>query len=197
MKRFPLKNIIKLAVRKPVFAIGLVIVLAISYLLELPETGVLPKSDSGSDFGSGSASDEIGGLCKVNSVYDGDTMRLTCGSQKTKVRLFCIDTPEMEQRPWGRESRDYLRSIAPDYVSLQAYDKDRYGRIVAEVFDGEVNLNQSMVEQGQAAVYSRYCNKQTYFALQQKARDSNLGIWSKPGLHQEPWNWRKQKHASK
>ena len=68
--------------------------------------------------------------CQVNSIYDGDTMRMTCSGKRVKVRLYCIDAPEMGQRPWGRESRDYLRSITPKQVSIQVRTRDRYGRLV-------------------------------------------------------------------
>jgi len=81
------------------------------------------------------------GSCRVNSIHDGDTMRVTCNGSKQKVRLYCIDTPEIEQKPWGRESRDYLRSMTPKAITLLQRDKDDYGRIVAEVFAGDTNLN--------------------------------------------------------
>lgn len=181
MNKFPLKKLINLAIKKPALAMLLIVVIALSQLVEFPMTGA--DSDTG--------------MCEVNSVYDGDTMRVTCNGKKTKIRLYCIDTPEMEQRPWGTESRDFLRALTPANVTLKAYDTDRYGRLVAEVFVGSRNLNLAMVEHGQASVYSRYCKKQAYFDKQQQAQKNNIGIWSKPGLQQEPWNWRRQKHASK
>ena len=57
--------------------------------------------------------------CKVSSVYDGDTLRAECDGEKLKVRLYCIDTPEMAQKPWGTESRDYLRSLLPQGSQIQ------------------------------------------------------------------------------
>lgn len=135
--------------------------------------------------------------CSVNSVYDGDTMRLSCNGEKTKVRLYCIDTPEMKQKPWGRESRDYLRSITPQKVKLVRHTKDRYGRIVAEVLNGEINLNQEMVHSGYAAVYEKYCEKPIYSELERQAKSDKRGIWAKPGLHQQPWQWRKQQRKKK
>jgi len=131
--------------------------------------------------------------CQVNSVYDGDTMRVTCDTEKHKVRLYCIDTPEMQQKPWGLESRDALRAITPKRVNLLKHDIDRYGRIVAEVFAGDMNLNLQMVKQGQAAVYARYCKDDVYFEAEKLARQQALGIWSREGLQQTPWQWRKQK----
>ena len=44
------------------------------------------------------------------SIYDGDTLRVTDGSQEIKVRLCGIDAPERDM-PMGVESRDHLRNI--------------------------------------------------------------------------------------
>jgi endonuclease YncB( thermonuclease family) len=129
-------------------------------------------------------------LCQVNSIHDGDTMRVTCNGKKEKVRLYCIDTPEIDQKPWGIESRDHLRALAPKSVKLLQRDKDDYGRIVAEVFDGDSNLNLKMVREGRAAVFNRYCKQQKFYDAQDLARQQKLGIWSKSGLHQTPWKWR-------
>ena len=133
--------------------------------------------------------------CTVNSVYDGDTMRVTCGGQRMKLRLYCIDTPEMQQRPWGTESRDYLRQMAPSgsVVQVKGRKKDRYGRLIAEVYAQNVNLNFKMVQDGQAAEYDQYCRDRTYRRAEQAAQAAGTGIWSKPGLHQTPWEWRHRK----
>ena len=131
-------------------------------------------------------------VCDVNSVHDGDTMRLTCSGQKIKVRLYCIDTPELAQRPWGPESREFLRSHVGDTVELLEHGKDRYGRILAEVISEGQNLNLALVESGHAAVYVKYCKLDGYYQAEKKASNELLGIWSSPGLHQMPWAWRKK-----
>jgi endonuclease YncB( thermonuclease family) len=131
--------------------------------------------------------------CTVNSIYDGDTMRVTCEGKRMKVRLYCIDAPEMGQRPWGRESRDYLRSIVTEHIVVVSHGKDRYGRTIGEVTtDGErqQNLNLAMVQLGYAAVYPKYCHAQEYYRAEAEAKKSQSGIWSKPGTHQQPWEWR-------
>ncbi len=131
--------------------------------------------------------------CSVQSIHDGDTMTVSCDGQRMKVRLYCIDAPELGQRPWGKESRDFLRSITPERVTVLAKTKDRYGRTVGEVFiadeTGE-NLNLAMVSTGQAAVYTKYCTKRQYVQAEDEAKKANAGIWEKPGLHQQPWEWR-------
>lgn len=130
--------------------------------------------------------------CAVASIHDGDTLRAECGGEKLKVRFHCIDAPEMAQRPWGTGSRDHLRRISPRVVTLKIHDTDRYGRKVAEVIDpatGDV-LNRRMVRAGQAAVYRRYCSDPSYVRAEADARAAGVGIWSRPGLHQRPWDYR-------
>jgi endonuclease YncB( thermonuclease family) len=132
--------------------------------------------------------------CRVLSVHDGDTLRAECHGEKLKVRLYCIDAPEMEQRPWGTESRDALRELLPQDTSvrLEIHDKDKYGRYVAEVFSDGDNRNRRMVRTGQAAVYADYCplTRFGYYQDESAAREHMSGIWGKPGLQQRPWEWR-------
>jgi len=135
--------------------------------------------------------------CKVLSVYDGDTMTVNCQGEKIKVRLYCIDAPEMGQEPWGREVRDYLRSITGPSVQLEVKDKDRYGRMVGEVFtddEDRENLNLTMVWSSNAVVYPKYCNDRQYYQSEEEAKKLHSGIWEKPGLHQKPWEWRSSRH---
>ena len=128
--------------------------------------------------------------CSVVRIYDGDTMTVNCAGQEERVRLYCIDTPEMGQEPWGRQSRDYLRRITPRQVEIVTHDRDRYGRLVGEVLSGGRSLNLAMVEAGQAAVYNRYCSDARYPPAERQAKAARLGIWAEPGLHQRPWEWR-------
>ena len=132
--------------------------------------------------------------CQIDSIYDGDTLRATCGRKEVKVRFYCIDAPEMGQRPWGRESRDHLRRLTPNRVRLVEHETDRYGRIVGEVFDGDKSLNLAQVESGQAAVYPQYCDDSRFFKAEKRAKEGRLGIWEKRGLHQRPWEWRQRNH---
>jgi len=132
--------------------------------------------------------------CSVSSVHDGDTLRADCGGEQVKVRLYCIDAPELAQKPWGRESRDYLRELAPreTTIRLKVYDRDRYGRLVAEVFRGEESLNGAMLSAGHAAVYIKYCPRanRAYYRGEKEARQAKRGIWEKSGLQQRPREWR-------
>jgi len=132
--------------------------------------------------------------CTVSSVHDGDTIHAECQGEKLKIRLYCIDAPEISQKPWGLDSRDNLRSLLPQgsVIQLKIYDKDKYGRQVAEVIKGNENLNQLMVQTGQVVVYPRYCPAgfTEYYQAEEQARQSRKGVWRKSGLQQQPWKWR-------
>jgi endonuclease YncB( thermonuclease family) len=136
--------------------------------------------------------------CRVNSIHDGDTLRAFCNGDKVNVRLHCIDAPEIAQRPWGKESRDYLRRITPGTITLRRLDTDRYGRVIGEAFAGadadtagSEPLNLAMVSAGQAVVYPQHCRDGRYFAAQDRAREAGSGIWARAGDHQQPWNYRR------
>ncbi len=134
--------------------------------------------------------------CRVLRIHDGDTLRVRCGlgsdrQRGLKVRLYCIDAPELAQAPWGKIARDHLRRlVGQGPVQIRAKDRDDYGRTVGEVWRGSANLNLAMVKAGKVAVYRRYCRVAAYQQAEARAKSRRLGIWAKPGLHQQPWEWR-------
>lgn len=133
--------------------------------------------------------------CTVIRIHDGDTMRLNCAGESISVRMICIDAPETAQKPWGMQSRDYLRSQTDTEVELIAHEKDRYGRTVGEVISKGKNLNLAQVQAGQAAVYRQYCKDPRFISAETQAKNKQLGIWSSPGSQQTPWEWRKNTRA--
>lgn len=133
-------------------------------------------------------------LCDVLSIHDGDTLTALCNGRKERVRFHCIDAPEMKQEPWGVWSRDHLRAIATPTVRLVERDRDRYGRMVAEVYavdaGGGENLNMAQTWAGHAVVYPRYCRDADYYDAEQAARSARVGVWEREGKQQRPWEWR-------
>ena len=134
---------------------------------------------------------------KVLSVGDGDTIRVTTpnGTNKTTVRLACIDAPETSQ-VLGIDARQALQAELPigTEVSLRTSATDRYGRTVAEVLKGATNINQALVATGAAFVYWQYiegCDRETYSRLENEARLKSLGVWHVPGGIQRPWDYRR------
>ena len=131
--------------------------------------------------------------CRLRRVFDGDTVQASCEGQTLKIRLYCLDAPERSQKPWGRESRIHLQGILPKTFVLKEKETDRYGRTVGEILDPDTgrNINLRMVEDGQAAVYHRYCRDSRYPRAEREAKAARRGIWRQPGRHQRPWDYRR------
>tara|TARA_B100001996_G_C18547383_1_gene549434 strand:- start:503 stop:922 length:420 start_codon:yes stop_codon:yes gene_type:complete len=100
-------------------------------------------------------------LVTVKNCYDGDTCTTTKGE---KIRLACIDTPELlgaRANPVpAKAARDYLNKlVAGEQVSIRRITKDRYGRTVAELSKGRMNIQKKLVSKGYAQIYQRYADQ--------------------------------------
>ena len=96
----------------------------------------------------------------IDSCYDGDTCTTTSGE---KIRLACIDTPEIRGPRANPEpakaARDFLNSnVAGKEVSIRRITKDRYERTVAELAKDGVNIQKLMVSKGYAKIYKKYAD---------------------------------------
>ncbi len=100
---------------------------------------------------------EIGEIT-IKDCYDGDTCT---SSEGEKIRLACIDTPEIKgKRAKPNEAiaaKNYLNEmIKGEKVSIRRVTEDKYGRTVGELsFNGE-NLQQLLVKEGHAVIYKKY-----------------------------------------
>jgi endonuclease YncB( thermonuclease family) len=142
---------------------------------------------------------------KEGSVYDGDTFRVIhkTSGEEIKIRVACIDAPELKQAG-GKRSRDHLRTflaLNPAQLALRIYTRDRYGRSVASVYvtnprNGRPLLvNGEMVASGNAYFYEKYASQcrdiaLTLAELEQKARTKRLGVWQDGA--EKPWDFRKK-----
>ena len=137
----------------------------------------------------------------VVSVGDGDTVRVSEGSKRITVRLACIDAPESSQRPWWARSTAYLKQLTPvgSEVMLRAQTTDRYGRTVAELLNHRGNVNQLLVQAGQAFAYRRYlrqCDAKKYLELEHDAKQQGRGVWSVgPSGITRPWDYRQGRRS--
>lgn len=131
---------------------------------------------------------------RVIGIADGDTITvLTAARKPLKVRLADIDTPERRQ-PWGMRARQALSEMVfQKPVHLRIVDTDRYGRTVATVWIGDLNINAEMVRQGHAWVYRRYLRDSSLLDLEEQARQGRRGLWALPDAERtSPWIWRRQ-----
>ena len=124
---------------------GLLILPALIYVLYLPDAPAEP----------------IGAPCHT---LDGDTIR--CGDER--IRLLGIDAPELPGHcRAGRKcapgdpvaSTDHLRALVRMRpLTIRRTGQDRYGRTLAAVYAGSVNLSCRQIELGYAVYIRKWDN---------------------------------------
>ncbi|MFM9431971.1 thermonuclease family protein [Arthrobacter sp. MP_2.3] len=136
----------------------------------------------------------VGGPYLVESVVDGDTIRISCNGTSTRVRLVGVNTPETvkEDSPvecGGPEASDYLHfRLDGGQVFLSTDpargERDQYDRLLAYVWNADGALvNQSIVElgHGDAPGYGKdYAYKDTFDVAADNAEAEGLGMWACP-----------------
>lgn len=132
----------------------------------------------------------------VVHVVDGDTLDVDHPDGKkdrTRIRLWGIDTPEMNfgkpqlgPQPYAAEATAMAKTLADGQtvrLELEASEiRDRYGRLLAYIWlpDGSC-LNEELVRAGLARADRRFAHPrmQQYIALEQEAKREHLGMWEK------------------
>ena len=133
-------------------------------------------------------------LIGIPRITDGDTIWIG----ETKIRLHGIDAPEAKQECHGKDgsshrcgeaSTDALRGlIGASPVRCEGNTFDRYKRLIATCYSGNININAEMVRQGWALAYRRYSND--YVSAETEAQSSKRGMWA--GEFEPPWEWRRR-----
>ena len=144
-------------------------------------------------------------LVKIVKVSDGDTVTLETGE---KIRFCGIDAPEISQ-PRGSESRSALQKLVESTngeAFLVETDRDRYGRIVGELFisandpkqpEREIHLNSEQILTGNAYFYAQYSkcpNREALEKAETIASKAKVGVYS--GVYEKPWDYRKASRSS-
>lgn len=143
-------------------------------------------------FGSAKDFDEA----TVFRVIDGDTIVLEGGR---RVRYIGIDTPE-EGRPYYLEAKEENKRLVEGKRVRLEYDvekEDKYARLLAYVYVGDIFVNSELVKNGYAMVFTfppnvKYAKK--FLALQQEVRTAKRGLW---GLSQNDISLIKDSHKTK
>ena len=103
----------------------------------------------------------------IKSCYDGDTCTTIDGE---KIRLACIDTPELKGKKAkpipAIEARDFLNDLlVNEKVSIRGITKDRYGRTVAELFKNNINIQKLIVDQEYGKIFKKYAHQCKWISL--------------------------------
>ncbi|SFJ65011.1 thermonuclease family protein [Thermoflavimicrobium dichotomicum] len=127
----------------------------------------------------------------VDYVVDGDTVHLKESVLGTnKVRMLSIDAPESNyqgqaQNPWGTNAKNYLTQLLPSgtqvTIETDTEEKDSYGRLLAHIKKGTLNINKEMVRQGHAVTYYIWPNMKYFTEYQSaylEAKQNGRGMWN-------------------
>jgi len=138
--------------------------------------------------GTGRGDDRPRGSVLVTAAIDGDTIEVEREGQRVRVRLKCVDAPEIAHRsrpgePYGPEAATYTETLlASKWVRLESDPEDRWdrhGRLLAYVFlpDGTV-FNLNLLREGWARVTRYPCRFQRDAReAEREAHAAGRGIW--------------------
>ena len=122
---------------------------------------------------------------RVIKVYDGDTITIAAKLPfdnsplyRLSVRLNGIDTPEIkgktgDEKTAAKQVKDALSNlILNKRVSLKNIQTEKYGRILADVYIGELHINQWLITEKYAVKYDGGTKKSPESWLKYRISDS-------------------------
>lgn len=149
----------------------------------------------------------------VKTVSDGDTLTVTdSDGRDIKVRLACVDAPEVphtarerrsrkwvdkNQFKWGEKAQQRVQELVKqggDRVQLTITDTDQYGRKISEVRlpDGTF-IQEVLTQEGLTQVYRFYLKSCPSAAIveqaEAKAKQQRVGVWG-DSKYVSAWKWR-------
>ena len=128
----------------------------------------------------------------VRHVIDGDTVEIDDGRH---LRYLGIDTPEMRKhvgdrwiedpQPFAREATALNRQLVEGKTVRLEYDvqtHDKYGRLLAYVYEEKIMVNEELLRQGVAQTMTippnvKYAER--FRMLAREAREAGRGLWSR------------------
>ncbi len=130
---------------------------------------------------------------KVVKISDGDTFSLIFDNGfNVRVRLNDIDCPEKKQAYSKKATTELSNLIFNKIVQVNYDKKDGFGRVLGDVFIGDLNVNREMLRKGLAWHYKKYSDNEDLAQLENKARRNKFGLWQDPNPV-PPWEFRKRK----
>lgn len=132
-------------------------------------------------------------------VIDGDTVLFKPDSYGAasraflKIRLANIDAPEKDQ-PYGEAATRALSALVLNQrVEVTTVAIDAYGRTIAQIQLGAMQVNTELVRRGLAWA-SAYRRNAALKVVQRDAQQAARGLW-REAEPMPPWVWRRE-HAN-
>jgi len=127
---------------------------------------------------------------KVKKVIDGDTIILSNGKH---LRYIGLDTPEVRIRkrgkfiydpqPFSLEAKKMNKKLVENKFIRVEFDVeklDTYGRILGYCFVGDTFVNDELIKEGLAVLYTKPPNvkyTKVFIESQEQARSLHKGLW--------------------
>jgi micrococcal nuclease len=129
-------------------------------------------------------------------VVDGDTVWIKKGFTSKKVRLKGVDAPEIPHPEYGHPTGEFYGYEAKSCLARlldgntlrlefdtpeQIPEYDKYGRILAYIYQGQRLINAELIESGCARAYRRFPHShlKEFIEIEKEARQKKLGMWTK------------------
>jgi len=146
-------------------------------------------------------------LFRVVKVVDGDTLDIDIADTDrptTRIRLWGVDTPEVQGSPAGemyfgpeasKFAKETLSGTSVRIVLAPKKTRGKYGRLLAYVMlerGGEM-FNELLLEKGFAYADRRFPHayRKQFEAIEKRARRAGVGLWANVTLDQMP-KWRQR-----
>lgn len=133
---------------------------------------------------------------ELKRVIDGDTIEVVINDHTERIRYIGIDCPESSQA-FGKEATRANQDLLSWSIDLEfdVQERDRYGRLLAYVWNDSVMINERLVSEGYCLVATyppnvKYVDRFT--AAQKYARENQKGVWEKGGLSESPYEYRRK-----
>lgn len=153
------------------------------------------EPDSGASSTTVATPGELEGPHPVESVVDGDTIRIRRQGGVEALRLIGIDSPEVdspytEAECFGEAASERARELLEGkevYIAngTQTDDRDRYNRLLRYVYlDENTHVNQLLIESGHAREYTYdgvYAYRNAFRRAEARARHRGAGLWAENG----------------
>jgi micrococcal nuclease len=102
-----------------------------------------------------------------------------------KIRLYGVDCPEKRQA-FGTKAKQFaFTMVYRKVVEVEPMDTNLYGRTIGLVSINGKSINEELVKNGFAWVFTRYCDKpfcNQWYKYQDEARQKKLGLWLSPSI---------------
>jgi endonuclease YncB( thermonuclease family) len=135
---------------------------------------------------------------RLQHLSDGDSFVVrTEDGRRIPVRLSAIDAPEKSQAHGDVSRRALLSLIDRQLLTILPIKRDPYGRTVARVLVGDLDVGLEQVRAGMAWHYRRYESEQSpserreYAAAEGRARNERIGLWADENP-MPPWRFREE-----